>query len=33
MAAKNHGIVMPDADKEDAINNLIGAAFGATFSI
>ena len=30
MAAKNHGIFMPDADKEDAINNIIGAAFGAT---
>lgn len=33
MAAKNHGIIMPDADKEDAINNIIGAAFGATFFI
>lgn len=30
MAAKNHGIIMPDYDAEDAINNLIGAAFGAT---
>lgn len=30
MGAKNHAIVMPDADKEDALNALVGAAFGAT---
>jgi malonate-semialdehyde dehydrogenase (acetylating)/methylmalonate-semialdehyde dehydrogenase len=30
MAAKNHGVIMPDADREDAINNIISAAFGAT---
>lgn len=30
MAAKNHAIIMPDADKDEAINALIGAAFGAT---
>lgn len=30
MGAKNHAIVMPDADKEDAINALIGACFGST---
>lgn len=30
MAAKNHAIIMPDADKSDAINAIIGAAFGAT---
>jgi len=30
MGAKNHGIVMPDADKEDALNQLAGAAFGAS---
>ncbi|PVV01116.1 hypothetical protein BB560_004475 [Smittium megazygosporum] len=27
--AKNHGVIMPDADKEHAINALVGAAFGA----
>lgn len=30
MAAKNHCIIMPDADQEDALNNIVGAAFGAT---
>jgi malonate-semialdehyde dehydrogenase (acetylating)/methylmalonate-semialdehyde dehydrogenase len=30
MAAKNHAIVLPDADKEDAINSLIGACFGSS---
>jgi malonate-semialdehyde dehydrogenase (acetylating)/methylmalonate-semialdehyde dehydrogenase len=30
MGAKNHAIIMPDADKEDAINSLIGACFGST---
>jgi malonate-semialdehyde dehydrogenase (acetylating)/methylmalonate-semialdehyde dehydrogenase len=30
MAAKNHAVVLPDADKEDAINSLINAAFGST---
>ena len=29
MGAKNHGIIMPDADKEDAINSMIGACFGS----
>lgn len=29
MGAKNHGIVMPDAHKEQSLNALIGAAFGA----
>jgi malonate-semialdehyde dehydrogenase (acetylating)/methylmalonate-semialdehyde dehydrogenase len=29
MGAKNHAIVMPDANKDDAINMLVGAAFGA----
>lgn len=29
MGAKNHAIVMPDAQKEDAINALIGACFGS----
>lgn len=27
--AKNHGIIMPDADKEHAINSLIGSSMGA----
>lgn len=30
MGAKNHCIVMPDADKTDAINAAIGACFGST---
>ena len=30
MGAKNHAIVMPDADKEDAINGMIGACFGSS---
>jgi len=29
MGAKNHGIIMPDADKDDAINAMIGACFGS----
>lgn len=29
MGAKNHAIVMPDAEKDDAINALIGACFGS----
>ena len=29
MGAKNHAIVMPDANKEQTLNNLAGAAFGA----
>ena len=27
--AKNHGVIMPDANKESTINALVGAAFGA----
>lgn len=27
--AKNHGVVMPDANKENTLNQLAGAAFGA----
>lgn len=30
MGAKNHAIVMPDAEKEDAINAILGACFGST---
>ena len=30
LAAKNHGVIMPDADKEDALNALTNAAFGAS---
>ncbi|XP_075188650.1 LOW QUALITY PROTEIN: methylmalonate-semialdehyde/malonate-semialdehyde dehydrogenase [acylating], mitochondrial, partial [Anomaloglossus baeobatrachus] len=26
---KNHGVVMPDANKENTLNQLVGAAFGA----
>lgn len=29
MGAKNHGVVLPDANKEHALNQIIGAAFGA----
>lgn len=30
MGAKNHGIIMPDAAKEDAINAITGATFGSS---
>lgn len=30
MGAKNHGLILPDADKEEALNALTGAAFGAS---
>ena len=30
MAAKNHAVIMPDADQEETLNALVGAAFGAT---
>ncbi|MGP4848743.1 aldehyde dehydrogenase family protein, partial [Marinobacter sp. 1Y8] len=29
MGAKNHAIIMPDANKEQSLNQLAGAAFGA----
>jgi len=29
MGAKNHGVIMPDANKEYVVNQLVGAAFGA----
>ena len=29
MGAKNHAIVMPDANKEQSLNAIVGAAFGA----
>lgn len=29
MGAKNHGVVMPDANKKATLNQLVGAAFGA----
>ncbi|MEN0106568.1 MAG: CoA-acylating methylmalonate-semialdehyde dehydrogenase [Pseudomonas sp.] len=29
MGAKNHAIVMPDANRQHTLNNLVGAAFGA----
>jgi len=29
MGAKNHCVIMPDAPKEHALNNLLGSAFGA----
>ncbi len=30
MGAKNHCVVLPDADREDTINALVSASFGAT---
>ena len=30
MGAKNHAIILPDADKEDALNAITGAAFGSS---
>lgn len=30
MAAKNHGIIMPDAQKKRTLDAMVGAAFGAT---
>ncbi len=29
MAAKNHATIMPDADKQKTIDDIVGAAFGA----
>lgn len=29
MGAKNHALIMPDANSENVINSLVGAAFGA----
>jgi len=29
MGAKNHGVILPDADKADAVNAIVNAAFGA----
>jgi malonate-semialdehyde dehydrogenase (acetylating)/methylmalonate-semialdehyde dehydrogenase len=30
MGAKNHAIVLPDAEKDDCINQIIGACFGSS---
>lgn len=29
LGAKNHGVIMPDANKNQTLNQLVGAAFGA----
>jgi malonate-semialdehyde dehydrogenase (acetylating)/methylmalonate-semialdehyde dehydrogenase len=29
MGAKNHAVILPDADRDNALNGIIGAAFGA----
>lgn len=29
MGAKNHAVIMPDASKDQAISQLVGACFGA----
>lgn len=28
MGAKNHCVILPDADKDDCINAIVSAAFG-----
>jgi len=30
MGAKNHGVIMPDANKEDCLNAMVGASMGAS---
>ncbi len=30
MGAKNHAVILPDADKDDTVNALIGACFGSS---
>lgn len=30
MGAKNHCVILPDADKDDCINAIVSAAFGAS---
>jgi len=30
MGAKNHCVIMPDADKEDVVNNLVSASLGSS---
>ncbi|MCB1135938.1 MAG: CoA-acylating methylmalonate-semialdehyde dehydrogenase, partial [Chlamydiia bacterium] len=30
MAAKNHAVILPDADRERALSGIVGAAFGAS---
>ena len=30
LGAKNHGVIMPDANKEDCLNALVGASQGAS---
>jgi malonate-semialdehyde dehydrogenase (acetylating)/methylmalonate-semialdehyde dehydrogenase len=30
MSAKNHATVMPDADKDRTLDQIVGAAFGAS---
>ena len=29
LGAKNHGVIMPDANRNHTLNQLVGAAFGA----
>lgn len=29
MGAKNHGVILPDADRESVVNQMVGSAFGA----
>ncbi|MDR9777969.1 aldehyde dehydrogenase family protein, partial [Rhizobium hidalgonense] len=29
MGAKNHAVILPDANKQQTLNNIAGAAFGA----
>jgi len=30
LGAKNHAVIMPDADREEAVNSLVSAAFGSS---
>ena len=30
MGAKNHGVIMPDANKEAAINAMVSAVYGSS---
>lgn len=30
MGAKNHAVILPDADKEDTLNAIVGASFGSS---
>lgn len=31
LGAKNHAVILPDCDMDQALNQLVGAAFGTTY--